>query len=321
VDGGPSVRFDRDVTTTPEHDVARFPGLRAGYESFYLCAREPGGRRAVWIRYTVDKPARGVPIGSVWCTLFDVDGPRATKVSLPDPRTDGAWLRVGEASIRPGHASASLPTASWEIAFRGEPEFRHLPSRWWYAAPLPRTKPVSLHPAATFDGSLTFAGDTVDLAGWSGMVGHNWGTQHAERWIWLHGLLDDGWIDLVLGRVKVAGRLTPWTAMGGLSRAGHLVRLGGGIPGRGVTVADAADRCAFTVPDDLGPVTGEVRAPLARFVGWTYDDPDGSSHEVLNCSIAELALTVAGQTLTATRGAAYERGTRERGHGVPIQGG
>ena len=34
------------------------------------------------------------------------------------------------------------------------------------------------------------------------MVGHNWGAEHAERWIWLHGLTEDGdWLDAAIGKV------------------------------------------------------------------------------------------------------------------------
>lgn len=36
---------------------------------------------------------------------------------------------------------------------------------------------------------------------------HNWGTEHAERWIWLHctGFEGDGdaWLDVVLARLRV----------------------------------------------------------------------------------------------------------------------
>ena len=65
-----------------------------------------------------------------------------------------------------------------------------------YRARLPRTKLLSPAPAARFSGSLTVDGRSIDVDGWRGMAGHNWGAQHAERWIWLHGLTEDGdWLD------------------------------------------------------------------------------------------------------------------------------
>ena len=45
------------------------------------------------------------------------------------------------------------------------------------------------------------------------MIGHNWGAQHAERWIWLHGERfedrPDDWLDIALGRIRSAGRSRP----------------------------------------------------------------------------------------------------------------
>ena len=43
-------------------------------------------------------------------------------------------------------------------------------------------------PAARFDGTIELPGRTLRLDGWRGMVGHNWGGEHAARWIWLHGI-------------------------------------------------------------------------------------------------------------------------------------
>ena len=56
-------------------------------------------------------------------------------------------------------------------------------------------------PAARFDGSLRVDGRTIAVDGWRGVIGHNWGSQHAERWIWLHGLTEEGdWLDAALGQ-------------------------------------------------------------------------------------------------------------------------
>ncbi|MDQ3991508.1 MAG: hypothetical protein M3245_04255, partial [Actinomycetota bacterium] len=72
----------------------RFPSVppKAGhYESFYLNACHPEAPVALWIRYTVHKRPGAPPTASVWFTLFDrsAEGPRATKVTLPEPRSGG----------------------------------------------------------------------------------------------------------------------------------------------------------------------------------------------------------------------------------------
>ena len=65
--------------------------------------------------------------------------------------------------------------------------------------------------------------------------------------------------------------------------------------------------------------------PRAKdFVGWVYADPKGPEHNTVNCSVADLELTVErpacpARELTLPGGAAYEFGMRETDHGIPIQ--
>ena len=204
---------------------AVFPSLgreRGHYESFYLRASHPSEPLGVWIRHTVHKRPGEEPTGSLWFTLFSGDGPRATKVTVgPDQLEvpDGGYIRVGGSEIGPGWAKGAAPSeglaASWDLTFEaGAPAFHHLPQRWMYRAPVPRTKTLSPHPATAFSGTVTGDGREIALDGWPGMVGHNWGAEHAERWIWTNGTSFDGnpdaWIDLALGRINVCRATTSW---------------------------------------------------------------------------------------------------------------
>jgi hypothetical protein len=201
-----------------------------------------------------------------------------------------------------------------------------------YNAPVPRTKLVTPYPAARFSGTVSFGDRTVALDGWPGMVGHNWGAQHAERWIWLHaasfdGRASDTWLDVGIGRIKLGPWTTPWIASGVISIAGERRRLGGIERARSTHVAERPDGARFTLPGPDFTISGDVSAPRERFVGWVYADPDGSEHNTLNCSIAQMKLTVARTgapaapplELTTPHGAAYELGMRETDHGTPIQ--
>ena len=93
---------------------ARFPEISEStghYESFYIRAARPQGGLGFWIRYTVHKRPGAAPQGSVWFTLFDssADGPRASKVTRPGPRSGpGGEIRVGESRLRPGEVLADL---------------------------------------------------------------------------------------------------------------------------------------------------------------------------------------------------------------------
>lgn len=324
-------------------DVAapRFPGLRAGYESYYLRAAHPYGGLGFWLRYTVRVAPGEQPTGSLWFTLFNAAAasPTASKLTSSPPRparADGPWIEIAGATIEPGVAQGTIeaasgrPAVAWDLSFTGEPPLAHLAQPWMYTAPLPRTKPVSVHPFATLSGTVTVDGRRLDVEDWPGMVGHNWGASHAERWIWLHGMHfddegDDTWLDVVLGRIKVGPLVLPWVASGALSLRGVRHGLGGLERLRSTEVSEQPDRARMALPGKDGiTVRVDLGAPIERFVGWTYADPDGTAHDVVNCSIADLDVTVtrAGTPdlrLRARGTAAYELGMRERDHGVEIQ--
>ncbi len=318
--------------------LAQFPGAprRAGmYESFYLRAVAPEEPLGVWIRCTVHKPPGLPPRGSVWFTLFDPhrEGPyrhRITTEELSVPL--GGWIAVGDSRLGPTGAEGICGEARWSLSISGaEAPLQHLPSALLYRSPLPRTKLTSPMPAARFDGVLELSGPhprTIELRGWRGMVGHNWGSEHAERWIWLHGIgfqEDPGaWLDVAVGRVRVAGRSTPWVANGVLHLDGKRHRLGG-LGARGLLVAETPLRCALSLPGADGLLAeAHVRSDPRAVARWRYADPDSGESElgqpdVSNCSIAALTLTVRrpglpARTLRTPHGAAYELGSRERDH-------
>ncbi|MBS1893481.1 MAG: hypothetical protein JST59_19445 [Actinobacteria bacterium] len=315
-------------------------GKAGHYESFYLKACAPGGGRGVWIRHTVHKRPGAEATGSIWFTFFDreADAPRATKLTVPasglSVPADG-WIRVADAEIGPGEASGALDVAglaaSWSLRFGGDDRpCRYLPADWLYEAPLPRTKFVAPFPAAVFDGTLEVDGEKIELAGWPGMIGHNWGTEHAERWIWLEGTgfagSPDTWFDAGAARIKLGRRTSPWVPSGFLSLDGVRHRLGGLGAIRSSRIDETPTGCTFLLPGKDIVVHGRVEAPREAFVGWVYADPapKGGEHHTVNCSVADLELTVEepgrpARTLTLPGGAAYELGMRETDHGVPIQ--
>jgi len=320
---------------------AMFPHARARagmYESFYLRAVSPDEPVGIWIRHTVHKAPGQTPRGSVWCTVFDArrGRPFMHKLSTDDLRApaDG-WIAVGDSAMGPGTADGGCGDARWSLRFDSDqPELRHLSPAWLYRTPLPRTKLTSPAPVASFDGVLELAGrGAIELRGWPGMVGHNWGSQHAERWIWLHGLAfaeePDAWLDVALGRLKLAGRMTPWAASGALFLDGRLHRLGG-LAARGTRVAADAAGCSLSLAGEGGlGLRASVEVPGESAAGWRYADPDGGGsqsgeHDVVNCSVAAVELTIApahggpARILHSAHAGAYELGMRERDHGVPI---
>ncbi len=320
---------------------ARFPGVpaKAGhYESFYIKACQPGGGRGIWIRHTVHKRPGAEPNASIWFVLFDreADGPRATKVTVPAAELSapaGSWIRVDGAEVGPGRARGAVDTdavkASWELTFAGDAEpCKYLPSDRLYETRLPKTKFVAPFPNARFDGHLEVGGETIELSGWPGMIGHNWGSEHAERWVWLEGTgfadSPDTYFDAGAARIKLGPWTTPWIPSGMLMLDGEAHRLGGFGQIRGATIDASPGECSFVLPGKDIVVRGKVSAPEKDFVGWVYADPAGPEHHTINCSVSDLELTVERPAvpplqLTLPAGAAYEFGMRETDHGIPIQ--
>ncbi len=320
---------------------ARFPGVatKAGhYESFYIKACQPGGGRGIWIRHTVHKHPGAEPNASIWFVLFDreADGPRATKVTVPAAELSapaGSWIRVDGVEIGPGRARGAVDTdavkASWELTFAGDAEpCKYLPSDRLYETRLPKTKFVAPFPNARFDGRLEVGGETIDISDWPGMIGHNWGSEHAERWVWLEGTgfsgSPDTYFDAGAARIKLGPWTTPWIPSGMLMLDGDAHRLGGFGQIRGATIDASPGECSFVLPGKDIVVRGRVSAPKKDFVGWVYADPKGPEHNTINCSVSDLELTVERPAvppvqLSLPAGAAYEFGMRETDHGIPIQ--
>jgi hypothetical protein len=222
-------------------------------------------------------------------------------------------LRTGAAHFGPDRIRGAIRGAQWDLRIEPlAPPLRHLPHPRMYTAPLPRTKLESPAPAARVTGTV----DDVRLEGWPGMTGHNWGAQHAERWLWLHGIAfadePGAWLDVAVGRLRIAGRDTPWVANGALHAGGTTHRLGGL---RTKVHVDADPREATVT---VGSTRIRVTSPPGQTVAWVYADPPGGEHHSLNCSIAALEVEHAGTTLRTAHGGVYELGTRDRDHGIPV---
>ena len=321
---------------------ARFPEIpeKAGhYESFYLKLTQPGGGRAAWIRHTVHKRPGEPPTCALWFVLFDSSaaGPRATKLQFGAAELSAppdTYIQVADATLADGRATGRLETAaldaSWDLSFADSHEpFHHLPRAFLYRAPLPKTKFLSPYPDAVFNGHLELDDERIEIEGWRGMIGHNWGAEHAERWVWVQGSGFEGrspedYFDMAVGRIKVGGRTTPWVGNAMLMLDGEAHRLGGFGHIPSTQVSEEPTGASFELKGKGVQVSGSVRAPAQDFVAWIYADPVGPEHNTLNCSISDLELQVElgegpAETLKVSGAAAYEFGTRDMDHGIPVQ--
>ena len=194
-----------------------------------------------------------------------------------------------------------------------------------YRAPLPRTKLEATVPDGQVTGMLQIDGRDVTVSGWRGTVGHNWGSEHADSWVWLHaagfGTAPEAWLELVLARIRVGPARSPWTAMGALSLGGKRILLGG--LGRRPRVDARPGRLTADVPAPGARLRVSVTTDDDDPVAVAYTDPRGGTRAVRHAALAnvELILHRPGNpelSLSSSRGV-YEYGTRQDMPGIVPQ--
>jgi hypothetical protein len=287
-----------------------------GYESWFVSARDPVSARALWIRHTRHRPVRGPESAALWCTIIDagLGQPPATVKQVFSAFPPGA--AAGPGQFR-GQAALGQQTARWDLAITGEqPPLRPLRPPVLYRAPLPRTKLEATVPDGQVTGVLGIDGHNLSVSGWRGTVGHNWGSEHADSWVWLHaagfGTAPEAWLEVVLARIKVGPARSPWTAMGALSLGGERISLGG--LGRRPRVDARPGRLTAGIPAPRARLQLSVTTGDDAAVAVTYTDPRGGTRAVRHAALAGVELTLhrpGNDELTLSSGrAAYEYGTR-----------
>ena len=296
-----------------------------GYQSWFVSARDPVSPRALWIRHTRHRSGQGPESVALWCTVVDPDlGQSPTVVkqvfgAFPPTASAGPERFRGQAAMGP-------QTARWDLAITGgQPALRPLHPPVLYRMPLPRTKLEVPVPDGQVTGLLEINGDEVSVSGWRGTVGHNWGSEHADSWVWLHaadfGAAPQAWLELVLARIKVGPARSPWTAMGALSLGGEPIPLGG--LGRRPRVDARPDQLTASITSPGARLELSVTTDDDAAVAVAYTDPRGGTRAVRHAALAHVELTVHRPgdrelTLSSSRGA-YEYGTRQPMAGIVPQ--
>jgi hypothetical protein len=217
-----------------------------------------------------------------------------------------------------GSASMGPRSARWDLTMTGAGEpLRPLRPAVLYRAPLPRTKLEATVPDGLVAGTLEVNGEQLSVSGWRGTIGHNWGSEHADSWVWLHaaGLGDapDSWLELVLARIRIGGARLPWTAMGALGLGGERISLGG--LGRRPRIDAHSDRLTASISSPGSRLELNVTTAGDDAVTVAYADPSGGHRLVTHAALAAVDLTLyrhggPGLSLSAS-GGAYEFGTCE----------
>lgn len=215
--------------------TCRYAGGGGHVESYFLRANHPTRPLAIWLKATILAPLGGEPVAEAWCIWLDGEKNRtfAHRETVPLrqavflSRQDGSLqATVGACRFRLGsHGSATgnmerngVPVA-WDLQFEAMPgavaaPLCIFPLRAMVDGPFPRSKLLTPFPQLLFSGTFTVDGNAVDLSGWQGMQGHNWGREHAFEYAWGQCLFSapdgqDVMVEGFTGRIKLAGRPSP----------------------------------------------------------------------------------------------------------------
>jgi hypothetical protein len=303
------------------------PGQPEGhYESYYLRANEPGGARALWIRYTLFNPEKRPDdaLGELWAIAFDGErGHVAVKSEFPlrDCALPGKafTLRIGAAELDSGalrgEARSGGHRIAWDLRYAGGQEPLLFMPRARYDAAFPVAKSVVSRPLARFEGTLQVDDVTWTVAQWPGSQNHNWGRRHTDRYAFgqvcgFEGA-PDSFLEVASARVRVGPVLTPTLTPLVLRHGGceyAITALGKALRARG---ARRGFDWRFGSRTRGVRIAGRIQAEARDFVALRYYNPPGGVKICLNTKIArcELDLRHADgrrERLVSARGALFE---------------
>ncbi len=191
------------------------PGI---YESHYLKANSPDGQRAFWIKHTLFRPLQGPSCAELWFVWFARGTPpRVCRTDVPWERLTlgkGPNIDAGAAFMDPHQARGELGGARWQLRLTGHgPPLRHLGWGPLYTLGFPKKKILTPAPGLSFEGVVHLDGQAHAVCDWTGLRGHNWGTEHAHSYAYGNcNLWDDGVpraLDGFTVRIKLGGRPSP----------------------------------------------------------------------------------------------------------------
>lgn len=314
---------------------ARVTGATGGFvESYFLRANDPGRPRALWLKATALRPLRGEGVAESWFVYFDGErgrtwaqkstgplGPRfqtaeGDEVRLEVPEVE--W-RLGAGGTCEGRAG---PEASWSLSFApelgpvGEP-LCLLPSRRLLETGFPKSKLLTPQPALVFDGRVRISNEEIDVRGWQGMQGHNWGREHAAEYAWGQcyfartGRSPASWVEGFTARVALGPVKTPPLSAMVVRHGAELLRFDRLVDLWRQRATVSETRWCLSMRGGDGEAELELDASGRPLACLGYANPNGRLSYCMNSKLARARLRV-----RPARGAPFEL---ESAHGGALE--
>ena len=315
-------------------------GTGGHYESFFQRANHPDRPLAFWIRYTIFSP-KGRPqdtVGELWAIYFDGETGQITTAKQVIPISQ-CWfsdtdlnVRIGQVTLMDdrleGLAESGGHTVQWALRYEGnEPPLLFLPFSF-YERSFPKAKALVGTPNALYNGLLTIDGKQIEVNGWRGSQNHNWGSRHTDHYAWgqVAGFdnAPDAFLECSTAQVRLGGPFwTPRLTLMVLRVDGQEFALNSLT--QAVRAYGRFDFFTWQIRSRTPQIriSVHIHAPMASFVGLTYNNPPGGTKTCLNTKLAtcELTLDYPGHSpriLTTKHRAAFEILTDRQDHGVPV---
>lgn len=330
------MRHNRDHWNAP-----RFPiGSKGGhYESWFQRANHPRRPVGFWVRYTQYVPASktGPGLGELWAVYFDGETRSISALKKEVPLTEcafepgGLHVSIGTATLS-GHTLKGAICAPgggmhWNLSYTSPTEPLLLLPESMYTAPVPKAKALVGSPSAVFNGTLRIGDEEVDVGGWVGSQNHNWGSKHTDAYAWgqVAGFEDEpgAFFEIGTAKLKLGPVWTPKMTVMALRLDGedhHLSSIPQSLKAKG---SYEYFRWKFHSANRDLSIQGTLTGERSSFIALPYKNPPGGVKTCLNSKIArcELRVTKNGQPprrLVSENRAAFEIGTDDGGHGVPM---
>jgi hypothetical protein len=276
------------------------------YESNYLKANSPDGRYGLWIKHNILRPQIGEGIAEFWFILSSPDAPPTVakrEVPLTQLSLDPTAIRIrsDDVALSSTEAAGGIADCRWQLRLSGgDAPLFHFPWDWMYTAGFPKKKAITPAPHLQFNGQISVGALEIDVEGWEGIRGHNWGREHA--WSYAYGNCqrwDDGerrCIDGFSAKIKLpGGGHSPWLS----------------------TIVARQPEVNLNRPTDwfggaeVNPTSWhlhrrraslEMQVPAHQMVGLRYGHPDGKESYCYNTKFASVRWAVGTTTYTSTMG-------------------
>ncbi len=311
------------------------------YESFFLHANHPTRPQAFWIRYTIFSPKNRPQdaLGELWAIYFNGETNKhiAVKQEVPFRQCTFSsttfFVEIDRAQLKPGElhgvVSAKDRSLAWDLTFDWNAKPLLLLPFKLYQTKLPAAKSLVSAPMATFNGSLTVNGVTVEVVDWVGSQNHNWGSKHTDLYAWGQVAGFDShpqsFLEVATARLKIGPLWTPYMTLVVLRHDGKEFALNSLL--QSLRAKGSFEYFSWNFKSETKEIglKGSISTPPEAFVGLNYYNPPGGNKYCLNTKIASCQLilkdkrTGKQEILVTNSRAAFEILTDDRNHGVVMQ--